>query len=205
MHFVPELATLGTVLLLGCISPGPDFVAVTSHSLADRRSGLRIACGIAAAITLWALLSVAGLAFVLSRVAVLYEGVRLAGAAFLVYLGIRILVSTWHGGPAATAPTRVATKHGSFKRGFLIGITNPKSAVFFSSLFATILPAHAPAWVYGATIALAAGTAFGWFIALALAFSLGRIQRLYAKARRGIDTVMGALLTALGLRLALVR
>ncbi|MGB7755931.1 MAG: LysE family transporter [Salinisphaera sp.] len=92
-----------------------------------------------------------------------------------------------------------ATKRGSFKRGFLIGITNPKSAVFFGSLFATILPAHAPDWVYGATIALAAGTAFGWFMAVALAFSLGRAQRWYARVRRAIDTVMGALL---GLRLA---
>lgn len=205
MTFVPELFTLGTVLLLGCISPGPDFVAVTSHSLADRRSGLRIASGIATAITLWATLSVAGLAFVLSRIAVLYDVVRLAGAAFLVYLGIRMLLSTWRHGASAVAPMRAATKQGSFKRGFLLGITNPKSAVFFSSLFATILPAHAPGWVYGATIALAAGTAFGWFMLVALAFSLGRVQRLYVKARRTIDTVMGALLTMLGLRLALLR
>ncbi len=76
-----------------------------------------------------------------------------------------------------------ATKRGSFKRGFLIGITNPKSAVFFGSLFATILPAHAPDWVYGATIALAAGTAFGWFMAVALAFSLGRVQCLVCQGQ----------------------
>ncbi|MES1953114.1 LysE family translocator [Salinisphaera hydrothermalis] len=205
MTFAPELATLATVLLLGCISPGPDFVAVTSHALADRGSGLRIACGIATAITLWAALSVAGLAFVLSRIAVLYELVRLAGAAFLIYLGIRMLVTTWRRRPSTVAPMRAAPRPGSFKRGFLIGITNPKSAVFFSSLFATILPAHAPDWVYGATIALAAGTALGWFVVVALAFSLGRVQRVYARARRGIDTVMGTLLTMLGLRLALIR
>lgn len=203
MSFIPELLTLGTVLL-GCISPGPDFVAVTSHALADRRSGLQIACGISIAITLWAALSVAGLAFVLSRFAFVYAAARLLGAAFLVYLGLRMLWSAWRGADAAPR-LRAVTNRGSFLRGFLLGIGNPKSAVFFSSLFATILPAHAPAWVYGATIALAAGTAFGWFMVVALAFSLGRIQRLYAKARFAIDTVMGTLLTALGLRLALLR
>ncbi|WP_424820432.1 LysE family translocator [Salinisphaera sp.] len=75
---------------------GHDLHSGTPRPLADRR---RIACGIATAITLWAALSVAGLAFVLSRVAMLYDLVRLAGAAFLVYLGIRMLVSTWRGRP----------------------------------------------------------------------------------------------------------
>ncbi|RJS91857.1 LysE family translocator [Salinisphaera sp. Q1T1-3] len=205
MAFIPELAMLGTVLLLGCISPGPDFVAVTSHALADRRSGVKIACGIATAITIWAALSVAGLAFVLSRVAFVYEAVRLAGAAFLVYLGIKLLWSARHGATDGPPRLAAATTQGSFRRGFVLGLFNPKSAVFFSSLFATLLPADAPVWVFAATIALAAVTAFGWFLAVAFLFSVGRIQSLYRRARRVIDATMGVVLAALGLRLAFER
>lgn len=204
MSYLPELVTLGSVLLLGCISPGPDFVAVTSHALAERRSGLRIAHGIATAITLWASLSVAGLAFVLSQVALLYEAVRLVGAAYLVYLGVSVLWSARRR-PAKQMPMQAAMKRGSFRRGFILGMTNPKAAVFFSSLFATLLPAQAPTWVYGTTIALAAATAFGWFTVVALAFSIGRVQQLYGKARWGIDIATGTLLSLLGLRLAFER
>lgn len=125
--------------------------------LAGRLSGLRIAI----AITLWATLSVAGLAV---RAIACRNAVRGRASRRRVYLGICILLSTRHGPCAANASSQ--------------------KAVCCISLFATILPAHAPQWVYGATIGLAAATAFGWFSVVALMFSVGRVQQGYQKAWR---------------------
>ena len=204
MDYLPQLLTIAGVLLLACISPGPDFVAVTSHALSSRRSGVRIALGIAAAITAWAAITVCGLVLILARIAWLYEIIRLLGAAYLVYLGVQMLWAARqpHGGAARLT---AGTPHNAFRRGFLIGITNPKSAAFFSSLFAATLPATAPVWIYASVVAIAGVVSVAWFSALALMFSLGHIQRGYQAARRGIDAVMGGVLTLLGLRLALSR
>lgn len=204
MAFIPQLATIAVVLLLACISPGPDFVAVTSQSLVDRRSGLRMALGIATAIVVWATVTIAGLALILARVDGLYEIIRLVGAGYLLYLGIQLLITSWRNGHAAHAVTTRASR-GSVRRGFVIGITNPKSAAFFSSLFATVLPVDAPVWVYLAAIAIAGIVATGWFSILAIMFSVGRVQSLYQGARRWIDAIMGGVLSAIGLRLALSR
>lgn len=84
-----------------------------------------------------------------------------------------------------------------------MGLTNPKAAAFFGSLFVTLLPAHAPMWVHGATVATVAGVSICWFSAMALLFSTDRVQRGYRKLRRPIDAVMGAVLVGIGARLAL--
>lgn len=199
-----ELFTIGAVLLLGCMSPGPDFVAVTSQALGTRRAGLRVALGIATAITCWAALSVFGLTVILARIAWLYELVRWVGAAYLIWIGAQLLLAAVrHGddGDDKGPVTRAAAPAG-VRRGFVLGITNPKSAVFFSSLFATLLPATAPAWVYTAVVGLAAATAFGWFALIAVAFSTPRVQAVYRRLQRAIDGLAGGLLTLIGLRLA---
>ncbi|HEY1608285.1 MAG TPA: LysE family transporter, partial [Paraburkholderia sp.] len=90
-------------------------------------------------------------------------------------------------------------------RGVLVGLTNPKAAAFFGSLFVTLLPAHAPLWVHGATVLTVAGVSICWFTSIALLFSTGGVQRGYAKLRRPVDALMGTVLVALGARLALER
>lgn len=207
MSFVAALATIGLVLLLGCMSPGPDFVAVTSQAFVDRRAALRVALGISLAITIWASLSVFGLAVLVSRFDILYSAIRWIGALYLIWLGIGLLHSglqharePFGPGRAQTGPGRVA----GIRRGLALGLTNPKAAVFFSSLFVTLLPIEAPLWVNLAVVGLAALTALGWFVFIALAFSSPRLQQAYRRLQRGIDTATGLLLVGIGLHLALV-
>ena len=205
MNFLPQLAAIAGVMLLACASPGPDMLAVTSHAFARRRAGLFTAAGIATSHALWATLAVFGLGLILAQIAWLYEGIHMAGAVYLLYLGARILLSLRQGAGAAE-PTAAAKQTGAahaYRRGLLVGLTNPKAAAFFGSLFVTLLPAHAPMWVHGATVATVAGVSICWFSAMALLFSTDRVQRGYRKLRRPIDAVMGAVLVGIGARLAL--
>ncbi|SDE05290.1 LysE family transporter [Paraburkholderia lycopersici] len=207
MNFLPQLAAIAGVMLLACASPGPDMLAVTSHAFARRRAGLFAAAGIATSHALWATLAVFGLGLILAQLAWLYEGIRMAGAAYLLYLGARILLSLRQGAKAA-GPAVAAKQTGAahaYRRGLLVGLTNPKAAAFFGSLFVTLLPAHAPMWAHGAMIATVAGVSVCWFSAMALLFSTDRVQRGYRKLRRPIDAVMGAVLVGIGARLALKR
>lgn len=163
-----------------------------------------MALGISAAIVAWSALTICGLALILAKFDGLYEIIRLAGGAYLVYLGIRLMIASRR--PSnASHQVAIRTTDGSFRRGFFIGITNPKSAAFFSSLFATVLPASAPVWVYVVTVLIAGFVSTGWFSLLAVMFSVGTVQRVYQRARRWIDAAMGATLTAIGVRLALSR
>lgn len=212
--YVAELLTLAGVMLLACISPGPDFIAVTTHALGGRRAGLGAAFGVTLACTAWATLAVFGLGVVLAQMAWGYELLRLVGAVYLVYLGLRMLyglrktadgeADALAAAPSALPPASTAFLPG-VRRGFLVGMTNPKSMAFFGSLFVTVLPVSAPAWVYGATLAVVVVVAIGWFSTLAFIFSSSGVRQIYARLRRPFDAVMGAALIGLGVKLAVSR
>lgn len=207
LDYLPQLLLLAGIVLMACASPGPDFVAVTSHALQKRSSGVLVALGIAAAVSLWATLAVLGFGLLIKQLFWLYEAIRWAGAAFLVYLGARMLMAACRG-QAAAEPGQLAADTGAaqaLRRGFLVGITNPKTATFFATLFVTVLPAGAPAWVYVAVVALVGSITAAWLCLLALFFSTGRVRKGYARVRRPLDALMGAALLALGIRIATAR
>ncbi|MBV8048497.1 MAG: LysE family transporter [Paludibacterium sp.] len=204
MNFLPHLAMVAAVMLLACISPGPDLIAVSSHGLNSRRAGLAVAAGIASSHAVWAALTIFGLGLLISQLAGLYWVIRMAGALYLLYLGVGMLRGLWRPeqeSALARAETRGAAA--AYKKGLTVGLTNPKAATFFGSLFVTLLPVHAPVWVLGMTWLSVVLVSIGWFSLVACLFSTRAVQQGYARLRKPIDAVMGTLLLALGARLAL--
>lgn len=202
MDHIPQLMTIAVVVLLGAMSPGPDFVAVTSHALTSRRAGFQVTLGITAAVLIWAALALFGLGVLLVEIGWLTMTVRLAGAFYLIYLGARILLSI-RDKPAPITIDVVKTGAPAWRTGFLVGITNPKTAAFFGSLFITVLPLDAPLAVRAATLIVIGLVALGWFGFVALIFSTEQVRTVYGRIRRPIDALLGVILVTLGLKLAL--
>ncbi|WP_322061263.1 LysE family translocator [Paraburkholderia sp. J63] len=219
MHLFATLLQIAIVYLFALISPGPNFFMVTQLSLAGRRGlGIASAFGVGTGSTLWAALAMLGFAAVLQHIEWLYHGVRVAGALYLLWFGIKLLRSgvrrdsdaarsadTSHAieSPVAALPPpdRRAWLR-TWRAGFLTCLTNPKSCVFWTSVFAAIFPAHPPLWFYGAALALVAAMSFGYHSSLALLFADQRTQRGYKRLRRPIDAFCGAALIGLAAKLA---
>lgn len=204
MDYLPQLFTLSGIILLACASPGPDFVAVTSNALNDRRSGMLVGLGIACAVVVWATLAILGFGLLIKELFWLYEAIRLAGAAYLIYLGARMLMAAFKaksGEPSIQGVARVGALQ-AWRQGFMVGITNPKTATFFATLFVTVLPVGAPTWVYVSVVALVGLITAAWLGALAAFFSVGRVRSVYARMSRAVDALMGVALVGLGIRLA---
>lgn len=205
MQFAPQLLTLAAVVLLACVSPGPDFIAVTSNALVSRSRGLGVAAGVAIACAIWAALAMFGLGVLLTETAWLYEAIRLFGAAYLIYLGAKMLFSACKPYAEIDITAAAGTEHVSLRTGLMVGLTNPKSAAFFGSLFVTILPVGMTAVIEWTAVAIVLAVALAWFSLVALMFSSGPVRSAYQSLRRPIDAVMGAILIGLGVRLATAR
>ena len=112
-------------------------------------------------------------------------------------------------GEAAAAGTLAGAAAPSMARAFretlMIQLSNPKVAVFFGSVFLTLLPADAPAWMNGAVLAIVGINEGGWYVLVALLFSGNAVRAAYRRARVWIERLTGGVLAALGLRLALDR
>ena len=130
---------LALVCLLGAMSPGPSLAIVTRHSLVSgTRAGVVCALSHGAGIFLWAALMMSGLGAVLLAQPSWFEGLRVMGAGFLLYLGTRALLSR-DGGVPADRRESVAGVGKAATEGIVIALSNPKVALFFAALFSQFI------------------------------------------------------------------
>jgi threonine efflux protein len=207
MTYLSTFVLIGGLYLIAAASPGPNFFIISQLSLAgERHRACLVAAGITAGSTLWASSAMAGLAALLLHVSWLSLVLRLAGAAYLAWYGLNLLQSAAKKGAEVPHDTlHVPTIGRAFRTGLLTSLTNPKSGVFWTSVFATTLPVDAPLWVYVATALMIAMLSATWHVGLALVFTAGPIQSAYRRLRRPIDATCGTVLVLLGLRLGFGR
>ncbi|MDR2329287.1 MAG: LysE family transporter [Comamonas sp.] len=200
-----ELLAVITITLLAVISPGPDFAMVTRNSLLlSRRAGVLTALGIGLGVLVHVAYTLLGLGLLIQQSLWLFNAIKLAGAAYLVYLGLKMLRSQ----PADDAPEAAAaplSDGAALRTGFLTNALNPKTTVFMVSLFLQVVQPQTPLAVqlgYGAFISLAH---IAWFSLVALCFSAGAVRGRLLAARHWIDRAFGGLLVGFGVLLALSR
>ena len=207
MDNIGILLSIAGVQLFGAASPGPTFMIVSNASIAgSRRLGLFAVCGVLSATLTWALLAAIGLGVVIARLPALYTALQVAGALYLIWLGVKMLVTALRQREALAnhqVPSMSAREAVRF--GFLTNMLNPKSIAYYSSIFVVMLPSHASSWLLAAAVGTALCVSAIWWMSVALFFASNPIRESYRRARRWIDAVMGAVLIGLGVRLALSR
>ena len=195
------LASIALIQFLGWMTPGANLVAVSSASMAQGRAmGVATAAGIAVGVGLWAALAVFGIAFVFEATPWLFIGLKLAGAAFLCWLGWKSIRAALDGRATSLkgdgGPGEILR---AFQRGFLVLMTNPKAPIFFGAVLTSFLPFGAPAWVMAAIVVefLILGFILNSFTALV--FSTRHVMGWFDRNQRTIGIAVGALYAALGL------
>lgn len=185
------------------VSPGPNFLLVTQTAVSQsRRASVLTALGIATGAALWATTAAMGVGILLVKLNWLFRVVRILGGAYIVYIGVRMWLKRSNKTKVSTmtAPQR-DSQYRMYRVGLLTNLTNPKSAVFFGSIFAALLGPNLPIWVRLAAVCIIAFNALWWHVTLALVFSGKRVQRIYSSVHRWVDWVAGTFLTFMGLRL----
>jgi len=189
-------------------TPGQDTALTIRNTLTGgRRSGVATAGCVALGQAVWTIAASAGVVALLSTSEPVFRTLKLAGAAYLVYLGAQ---SFWaaiarRGHEHEVRASVPLSPRRALRQGVLSNLGNPKMAVFFASL----LPQFAPAGGASFAVLLALGflfcaMTFAWLTFYA--FAIARIGRLLTNTvRRALDAVTGVVLVALGLRLATER
>jgi threonine/homoserine/homoserine lactone efflux protein len=194
------------VLLI--LIPGPDFAVVTKNTLAAGVwRGRWAAVGVACSNAVQGTAAAAGLGGVIARVQPLFEAIKWAGAAYLVFLGVQSLRSAarglyspldGNGGPPRTGGAALA----GWRQGFLSNITNPKVLVFYLAVLPQFLPAHATVMILLAFALSHAVLSLGYLLLLTLTLQRARRILERRRVRRSLDATTGTVLLAFGARLA---
>lgn len=199
-----ELAGFLVVAAVVICTPGPDTaLTIRNAVVGGRPSGLATALGVALGQAVWTVAAAAGLVAILRASQPAFTALRLAGAAYLVYLGLQSLVAAARRRShrrAAVSPG--VSRGGSLRQGLVSNLANPKMAVFFTSLLPQFGTAFATLLALGLLFALLTGL---WLAAYAVAAARARRLLERERLRRALDAVTGAVLVALGLRVAVQR
>jgi threonine/homoserine/homoserine lactone efflux protein len=187
-----QLAAFLVVAVVVIVTPGPDTALTIRNTLTrGRRGGVLTAAGVAVGQVMWTAATSAGLAALLVASQPVFRGIRYAGAAYLIFLGLQALRGGRHAaGARAGAP---------FRQGLLSNLMNPKMIAFFPALlpqFATTFAGLLALGLLFSTLTLVWLTAYAVVVA-----KTGDVLRR-TRVRRLLESATGLVLVGLGARLA---
>jgi len=204
--FPPPSLTMPFMLasLALAIAPGPGVAYIVARTLRHgRRSGIASVAGIAAGNWCSALIAAAGLATIIAASATLFGAVKLAGAAYLIYLGLRALLGKDSRTSLPAEPSDAARR--VFYEGFVVALLNPKTALFFAAFvpqFMVAEPRSAVQPVLLGSVFVAIAAATDTLYALLASVGAGLTTRSRGRQRIG-RLVSGSVLIGLGALAAL--
>ncbi len=202
-------AFLGVAALV-IVTPGPDTALVTKNALLyGRRPAIATACGVVSGLLVWTLAAALGVAAVVHASATAFTVMKLAGGAYLIWLGIQALRAAGHRSAAledAAGATRRLDVLRGFRQGIVNDLANPKIAAFFTSLLPQFIASGhsvlAPFLLLGA---LFAAITLAWLVGFALMASKAGGMLTRPRVKAALDRLTGVVLIGLGLRLATER
>ena len=198
-NMLTTLLTIAVLHWLALLTPGVNTLLITQLAASgERRAAGYAAVGITAVAFTWALLAVLGVTAIFTVYPELRQALQIAGAAYLVYVAVRLWQSS---AGSASASSHEIGPLAAFRLGFLTNIMNPKSALFFGSVFAAALPEAPSTEMMVAALCVAVTNTFSWHMLLAVALSHARVQAAYARQSKLLGRIAGVLVGAFGLYL----
>lgn len=191
--------TVVSICLLGAMSPGPSLAVVLQQTIkGGRKTGLVTAIAHGLGIGLYALLSISGIAVMITASPVLFTALQWLGAGYLLWLGIKGLLSQSRPDSALESSS---TTGSAARDGFFVVFLNPKVAVFFIALFSQVIGSET-SWIE--KLAYAATAMFidmAWYMIVAWSFSNPRWLAYLQGNVVWLERVFGLVLIALAVRL----
>jgi len=207
---MPYLALIGTatlVHLLALISPGPDFIMAVRNSLVySKKTGLWTAVGFGLGIAVHIFYCLAGLAVVISQSILIFNTIKLLGAGYLIYIGLKsFYAKSSKLDVGEYKPRADISAFSAIKTGFLTNVLNPKATLFFLSLFTFVISPTTPFAIMLIIGAIMIIDTILWFSLVAVLLSHKRIRAVFEKFQNVFNKTFGGLLIVLGIKIAMTK
>jgi len=205
-----EFLIIAGAHLAAVVSPGPDFAIVTKQALKHgQRAGIATAVGIANGLAVHIFYCLVGFALVIKNTPWLFQTVRFAGAAYLLWIALHALYGGWtrymnrHVDKKAPEHTTNLSAWKAWRQGFITNVTNPKVTLFFLVLFTQVVSVRTPLQVrvlYGTEMMVVTAI---WFSLVAWLITRPAFRKGYERAAWAVDSVLGLVLVALVVKIVI--
>ncbi len=203
LDYLPSIAALTVIQLLGLMSPGPNFAVVVRNSLIyTRKTAVLTAIGVSLGIFVHLTYILLGLGVMIAKTAWLLSAFKYLGAAYLMYIGIKGLLAKkqttqYDGAPAF----QEISAFKAISAGFLTNAMNPKAMFFFISLISAFVTPNEPTLIVVVCGAIIFLSTLMWFLIVAMCFSNKRLSLFFKNFQYLIERITGAFLILLGIKI----
>ena len=196
--------SLALVCMMGAMSPGPSLAVVLKHSLSGgMKNGMLAALSHGFGVGLYAAASLLGLGALMLQFPTVYQFLVYLGAAYLAYLGLKILFSKPNDSELNIQQSDVSSSK-ALQDGFAIAFLNPKLAIFFLALFSQFIDPENLTLNIGVIMCL---TVFvidtGWYLLVALLTEVSKKRFGFTKQNIWLDRLLGAVFIALAIKVVI--
>jgi RhtB (resistance to homoserine/threonine) family protein len=198
------------VAIVLIVTPGPDTALIIRNALrSGARSASLSALGIGTGSSIWAAVSVLGVAVLLESSDLAFTVLKYAGAAYLVYLGLRSLIGSFRNDEEATTSVPSSARRrdtsNAFWQGLLNNLLNPKAGAIFVSVMPQFIEPHDSVVRLVLMVACYDAIVVAWLCMYGYVVSRAGRSRLGARVRKSLERVTGTVMVGLGVRLAFER
>jgi threonine/homoserine/homoserine lactone efflux protein len=181
-----QVLAVGALWLVVVIIPGPNFLIVTRLAVRQgRQAALAAVLGIGIGTIIWGSAGVLGVQTVFAAFPAVYGALQMAGAAWLLVVGVRALRG------AVSQDVTLPAPSAALRTGLLTSLSNPKSALLIGSLFTAVLTPHTPALTGAAMVGEIAAISLLWYSALSTVVAAPAVAATFQKAGPWIDRLAG--------------
>jgi RhtB (resistance to homoserine/threonine) family protein len=206
-QYLIELASLMAIFSFAIVVPGADTAMVMRQAIVHgRKAAILTSFGIGTSLMFHVTYTILGLGLVISKSIMLFNVIKWAGVAYLIYIGIQSLRAgsadlDTGAVPAAEKGAQQSALKG-FGLGFMANALNPKPVFFFLSIFSTVVSHDTPAAVKFGYGLVMASCLIAWFVAVSFFLTTPAMRAAFEKASKWINRASGAVFIAFGLKLA---
>ncbi|WP_225821109.1 LysE family translocator [Streptomyces naphthomycinicus] len=197
------ILAVAVITVLAVVAPGADFAMIVRNSyLYGRRTGLLAALGVAAGVLVHVTYTMLGVGLLIASSAYLFTVIKLIGAAYLVYVGVRTFRTRGEVKVDLAQGERL-TPFAALRTGFLTNVLNPKTTLFVVSTFSQVVDPDTPVYEQAGIGLFMSLAHLLWFGVVAVFFSHDRMRALMLRGQKVLNKVIGSVLAGLGVSLAL--
>ncbi|PSV28452.1 LysE family translocator [Photobacterium sp. GB-56] len=194
------LLPIATLLLFGAMTPGPSFILVAQTAMSKSRAeAMCISIGLGLVASTFAFIASMGLIALFDAVPEFYVAFKVLGGLYLCYLGIKM----WRASKSNVVSdgAELTNKPAHFKAvvlGLTTQLSNPKTAIVFSSVFAAMLPMKVPVYTTSILVVGVFVLNFSWYFLVSILLSSPKAQVSYLRFKSYINKGSGVLMGSMG-------
>ncbi len=206
--YLASFLAIASIHLMAVVSPGPDVALTIRNSLLhSRKVGLAGAFGTTTGICIHLTYTVFGIGYIVSEMPWLMAVIRLAGAAYLIYLGYHCFKSDGNSMGDLTVNKDDSNKTSlspwkAYRIGVINNLLNPMVILLFIGILSAYITTETPAVVQGLYGAMMITITFLWFAFVAIFFSVDKIRLQFLRLGKWLERLTGGALIAFGLKVA---